>query len=259
MPKDNKVPYAQKVVLAKNSLENEPQLLFILNEAESILALENRFNPNLQEIKISPFVRYHNQFKKYHKLFSRLLFQNFQQNFYYRLAFREFYAIKRLFEKVSKEDSYFVFNHHRAFFELVKTLEMIKNTQLYIVMQLNEKSLFWDSSRKVKKIKDRFFNLYKYGIDTTFILVLDSTQNRPTELLEEMQKYHIQTRTVQKDEIIQEVNSLDFAFIHMGDHRDFVLADPLRDSKDVFKLFIDEIMMDEYHMDYEKILDCSKI
>lgn len=261
LPTDNHIPHAQKAILAKDRVTDTISLQFILNEAETISAIENRFNPTLQEVKISPFVRYHTQFKKYHKLFSRLLSKKFRQNFYYRLAFREFYAFKRLFEKVSKEESYFVFNHYRAFFELVKTLEEIKDTSLYIVREFNENSLFLDSNYKIREIKERFFGLSSYGIDTTIIFVVESLDALPQNLqavLEEMKKRSIEVRLVIKDSIINEVNSLDFAFIHMGDKRDFVLADPLRDSKDVFKLFVDEITMDEYRIDYEKILEKSR-
>ncbi len=58
---------------------------------------------------------------------------------------------------------------------------------------------------------------------------------------------------VEKEKIIHKVNSLDFFFIHLGDERDFVLADPIRDNKDVFKLFINEVTLDEYRSDYRKI------
>jgi hypothetical protein len=260
LPIDNKVPHAQKAILAKSILNSSDiELLFILNETESISAIENRINSNIEEIKIDPFVKYHNQFKKYHKLFSRLLSKQFKQNFYYRLAFREFYAIKRLFEKVSKRDSYFVFNYHRAFFEMIKTLEEIKNTQFYIVMEFNETNLFLDSNYKIQEIKRRFFNLYNYGVETTIIFVVDNIAPNLQNLLREMNRYNIKTKVVERIDIIYEVNSLNFAFINIGDKRDFVLADPLRDNKDVYKLFTDEITMDEYRVDYAKILSKSRL
>jgi hypothetical protein len=261
LPTDNKVPQAQKIILAKEKLDKDDiELQFILNETESISAIENRFNPNTQEIKISPFVRYHYQFRKYHKLFSRLLSKKFRQSFYYRLAFREFYALKRLFEKVANSDSYFIFNYNRAFFELIKTLEEIKNTKLNIVMEFRDNNIFLESNYKIREVKRRFFNLSTHGIETTLIFIVDSIQEIPLSLktlLKDMKKYKIDTRLTARETVINDVNSLDFAFIHMNDERDFVFADPLRDSKDVFKLFIDEVTMDEYRIDYGKIFDRS--
>ena len=261
LPLDHKVPYAHKAILAKELLDKDNiDLQFILNEIESISAIENRYNPNLQEIKINPFIRYNNQFKKYHKFFSRLASKKFKKNFYYRLAFKEFYAIKELFKKVSNKESYFIFNHNKAFLELIKTLEEIRDTKLHIVMEFKEKNIFLETNYKVEEIKNRFFKLSTHGIETTIIFVINSLKEKPSMLenvYKEISKHNIKIKLVQKNTIVNEVNSLDFAFIHIGDQRDFVLADPLRDSKDVFKLFIDEVTMEEYRIDYRKILDKS--
>ena len=261
LPTDTKVPKSQKVIFSKQRLDSKDiKYQFILNEVESISAIENRFNPNMQEIKINPFVKYHNHFKKYHRLFSRILSSKFQQSLYYRLAFREFYAFKRLFEKVSRGESYFVFNYDRAFFQLIKTVENIQNTPLYIVMEFNHNNIFLELNCKAKEIQNRFFELSSFGVETTVIFVIDSIDKSHIGLekvLEKMKKHSIDVRLIEKESIVHEVNSLDFMFIHIGDERDFVLADPLRDSKDVFKLFIDEVTMDEYRIDYGKILDNS--
>jgi predicted nucleic acid-binding Zn finger protein len=77
------------------------------------------------------------------------------------------------------------------------------------------------------------------------------------ELLTEMKENKMHVHLVKREKIINKVNSIDFFFIHMGDSRDFVLADPIRDNKDVFKLFINEVNMDEYRTDYRKILNKS--
>jgi len=46
---------------------------FILNETESIVAIENRLTPNLSEILSEPFLRYTNKLKRYHTFFSRIV------------------------------------------------------------------------------------------------------------------------------------------------------------------------------------------
>ncbi len=263
LAKDNKVPRAEKVILAKEKLDTqESELPFILNETESISAIENRLNLNTQGLKINHFVKYSNIFKKYHNLFVRLIAKKFQQNFYYRLAFKEFYAFHRLFEKVSNQESYFIFNYQRAFFELIETLEAIGNIPVYIVMEFHENNLFLQSTHKDLTTKERFFNLSNHGIERHLIFIVDSLDMLSVKfkkILKELEQHNIKVRVVTKETIVHKVNSLDFFFIHVGDERDFVLADPIRDNKDVFKIFTNDITMDEYRTDYKKIFEKSKL
>ena len=261
LAKDNKVPRAEKAIFSKERLDTENiELQFILNETESISAIENRLNTHTEEVKTDYFVKYSNKFKKYHNFFNRLIQKKYHQNFYYRLAFREFYAFYRLFENFSKKETYYIRNYQRAFFEAIKTVESIKNIPFFIVMELTEENLLLGVSHKELKIKDRFLNLFTYGIDSTIIFIIDNKKQLShscIELLNEMKTQKIAVRIVEKEKVIHEVNSLDFLFIHLEDERDFVLADPIRDNKDVFKLFINEVTLDEYRTDYRKILKKS--
>ena len=261
LPTDNKVPRAEKVILAKQKLDSHDiELQFILNETEVVSAIENRLNLNTHDLKINHMVRYSNVFKKYHNLFSRLVKNKFKQNFYYRLAFREFYAIFQLFERVSKKESYFIFNQQRAFFELIKTVEAIENIPLYMVMEFSSDNIFFQSTQKDKEIKERFLNLTNYGIERHLIFIVENKNEIPPilqTLLEEMHKHNILVRVVSRDDVLHHINSVDFFFIHLNDERDFVLTDPLRDNKEVFKLFTNRVTMEEYRIDYQTILEKS--
>jgi hypothetical protein len=256
--KDNKVPRAEKVIFSKERLDSEDILLqFVLNETESISAIENRLNPNSSEITTDYFSKYTSKFKKYHNFFSRLIVKKYHQNFYYRLAFREFYAFYRLFERFSKKETYFVMNYQRALFEAIKTVESIGNISFQVVMNLTEDNLFFALSDKEFKIKSRFLNLSTYGVECTIVFIVEDDKNlskKYKKLLDEIAKESLHVRVVKKESVVHKVNSLDFFFIYIGDERDFVLADPIRDNKDVFKLFINEVNMDEYRMDYRKII-----
>ena len=263
LAKDNKVPRSEKVVFSKEKLDKEALFLqFILNETESIAAIENRLTPNISEILTEPFLRYTNKFKRYYTFFNRLITNNYYQNFYYRLAFREFYAFFRLFERFSKQETYFVMNFQRAFLEAIKTVESIKNISFQVVMELNEENLFFAVSDKEFKIKNRFLNLSSYGVECTLIFIVEDDENLPIKyknLVKEIAKESLVVRLVKKERVIHKINSLDFFFIYIGDERDFVLADPIRDNKDVFKLFINKVTMDEYRIDYRKIIYESSI
>jgi len=263
LAKDNKVPRSEKVVFSKEKLDKEALFLqFILNETESIASIENRLTPNISEILTEPFLRYTNKFKRYHTFFNRLITKNYYQNFYHRLAFREFYAFYRLFERFSKQETYFVMNFQRAFLEAIKTVESIKNISFQVVMELNEENLFFGVSDKEFKIKNRFLNLSAYGVECTLIFIVEDDENLPIKynnLLKAIAKESLVVRLVKKERVIHKINSLDFFFIYIGDERDFVLADPIRDNKDVFKLFINKVTMDEYRIDYRKIIYESRI
>jgi len=263
LARDNKVPRSEKVIFSKEKLDKEALFLqFILNETESIASIENRLTPNISEVLTEPFLRYTNKFKRYHTFFSRLITKNYSQNFYHRLAFREFYAFYRLFEQFSKQETYFVMNFQRAFLEAIKTVESIKNISFQVVMELNEENLFFAVSDKEFKIKNRFLNLSSYGVECTLIFIVEDDENLPIKyknLVKEIAKESLVVRLVKKERVIHKVNSLDFFFIYIGDERDFVLADPIRDNKDVFKLFIDKVTMDEYRIDYRKIIYESRV
>ena len=259
---DNKVPMAKKVIFSKELLE-EKELESMLNETETLLAVENRFSTNLKLFKVNHFVKYVNKLKNYSSFFQRLRKTHYKEFFYYRLAFNQFHTIKQLFKRVSKKESYYIMDFQGAFLELIKTVESIGDTKLHIVMQLNEESPFLKSSYKDLEIRSRFFNLYqKYKVKTTIIFVIDSYEELSTHkkyLFSEMIENHIEVRTIIKKSIIHDINSLDFSFIHLHDRRDFVLADPIRDSKNVYKIYTNELTMDEYRTDYERFINKSKV
>lgn len=261
LPKDNKVPRAEKVILAKEKLPTDDlKWQYILNETEVVAAVENRLNLQGHDLGANPFNRYSTMFKKYRTLFRRFITKKFQTNFYYRLAFREFFALSKLFEKVAQKESYFTLNQERAFFELIQTLEAKRECDFYMVIEHNPKNLFFPSTLKSMEMKKRFLNLYTFGVQSHLIFIVEETETLPSDLktlLEEMHKHHISLHLVSKKSILHEVNSIDFFFIHEGTEEDFVFADPLRDSKDVYKIFINSVTMEEYRIDYQKILNKS--
>ena len=260
LPTDNRVPRSKKVIFSKRELEKESlDLTFVLNETETLSAIENRFNLNSQEVKINHFVKYFNRLKDYSDFFKKLRKSYYRDNFYYRLAFQEFYSIKKLFQRVSKEESYYIMDYQRALLELLKTVEEIGNIPLQIVMKLDEENLFLQSTKKDREIQEKFLNLYRNSkVKTELILVHKRAMNPPLSLLKKYAQADINIYTVEEEDIFHEIDSIDFAFIHLNDRRDFVLADPIRDSKNVYKLFINELTMDEYRTDYQKILKKSK-
>ena len=259
---DNKVPMSKKVIFSKKLLELE-ELDFMLNETETLSAIENRFSTDLELFQVNHFVKYVNKLKSYSIFFKRLRDSSYKEFFYYRLAFSEFYAIKKLFKRVAKKESYYIMDFQRAFLELLKTVENIENIKLQVVMQLTEENPFLKSSYRDLEIRSRFLNLYqKHKVNTTIIFVIDSHEELNTHkkyLFSEMLEHNIKVRTITKENIIHDVNSLDFSFIHLHDKRDFVLADPIRDSKDVYKIYTNELTMDEYRTDYERFINTSKV
>ena len=258
--KDNKTPCSQKVIFSKEKLqENTLSLHFILNETQTLSAIENRLHH--QEFNKNPLIKYAKKFQKYLNFFNKLKQKEYQRYFYQRLAFREFNSINALFKKLAKEESYYIYDYQEAFLELLCTVEEIKNIPLQIVMELNEQSFLLQSNKKSLAIKKRLLNLkHKANIQSTIIFVLQENEPfSPTmhKLLSQMKKHNITVKTIEEFPIAHEINSLNFSFIHLNSKEDFVLADPIRDSKDVYKIFIDELTMEEYRLDYYKILEQS--
>ena len=259
LPQDNRVPRSQKVVFAKEKLDEKAfDLQFILNETETISAIENRLNLNFQDVKVTHFVKYANKLKQYFTFFTTLSKEKYKERFYYRLAFKEFYAVQKLFQRVSKKETYFIYDYQRALCELIETVEDIKDIPLYVVMELNESNIFLQLTQKNLEIKKRFLALHaRANITITIILVVenkDKISDYIKMLLNKLLEHNIKAYLVNRNEIINEVNSLNFIFIDLKDKRDFVLADPIRDNKDVYKLFTNDVTMDEYKTDYQKFL-----
>jgi len=261
LKEDNIVPRSQKVIFAKKELDIQTlELNFTLNQTEVLTAVENRLNLNAQIIdeKVNYFSKYAHVLKKYFNFFNLLGENQYRQRFYYRLAFQEFSAIRKIFKKIAKKESYYIFDYTEAFLVLLKTIENIKGISFQVVMQLNDENLLARPNIQSMEIKKRLLNLYTTSdIKTTIIFVTQEAQpmsERNHALLQEMQEHHIKVRLIHQERIANSVNSLDFSFIHLNDERDFVLADPIRDSKDVYKLFIDTLTMDEYKTDYQKFL-----
>jgi len=264
LPNDNKVPRSQKVVFSKKQLNTEQlDISFMLNESENIVTLENRINGNMQEEIHNYFLTPTNRFKKFTKFFKRLQKRFYKDSFYHRLAFQEFYSVKSIFKKITKNENYYIIDFQHAFLELLNTVENIKELELNIVMQLNSNNLLLKSGRKDLEIKNKILNLHKhYGIKTTIIFVIESNKQIDTQseyLFRNLALHNVEVRVIEEKVISHKVDSLDFSFMHLGDHRDFVLADPIRDSKDVYKIFIDELTMDEYRSSYTSFLAKSKV
>jgi len=256
LPHDNKVPRAQKILFAKERLnEEESDLLFILNETEVIAAVENRQNLHASTFTLSHFFKYANRLKQYGVFFQKLLFRYYQDQFYYRLAFREFHAITHLFSHIAKKETYFIYDYNRALLELIETVATIGHTSLYMVMAFNPKSFLVALSQQNLELKSRFLSLYsRAGVEIELVVVHEAGVSLASDLVHELLDHHVRLYEVSREAIVHEVNSVDFIFIDLGDARDFVLADPIRDSKEVYKLFTNEVIMDEYKSDYQKIL-----
>jgi len=118
------------------------------------------------------------------------------------------------------------------------------------------------SSRIDLEIRSKILHLKKeFNVSTTIIFVVENLLELNTHkklLFSEMIEQGIEVRMIEKEKIVHEVDSLDFIFIHLNDSRDFVLADPIRDSKDVYKLFTNELTMDEYRTDYQLFMAQSR-
>ena len=261
---DNKVPTSQKVVFSKDRLDEKSlELTFMLNESEALTTIENRLHGSFHEEIVNYFITYTYKLKKISNFFNHLKKSFYKQSFYHRLFFQEFNTIQKLLKRITKNESYYILDFQDSFLELIKTVESIKDIELNIVMQLNNENIFLNSSQKNLEIKSKILNLYKnYSVKTTIIFVLKNNEvvdKQIEHLFKDFISHNIKIRVIEEREIAHEVDSLDFTFIHTQSNKDFVLADPIRDSKNVYKIFIDELTMDEYRTNYKSFLAKSRV
>ncbi len=135
---NQKIPIAKKVILTKGKIEDYDELYLVLNEIEIIRTRENsyKFEKDNRDFKLNHLKKYIKKIDNINTLFQNLSKQNFYNTFYEQLAFREFLAINRIFQKLERGQSYFVSDRERVFNVLIEAQSYEHYKELYIVMPI---------------------------------------------------------------------------------------------------------------------------
>ena len=256
---NQKTPVAKKVVLTKEKIDDTNELYLALNETEIISAKENgyKFEKDNRDF-------YFNHLEKYIKKVDRLntLFKNLSQKYIYRsfykqLAFKEFSATNNIFQKIKEHRPYYINYRKRVLDILVKSYDYEQYKAIYMVMPIyQEDNIFEHLSLKALTLQKELKELSK-KVKIEIIFVVKDCQQRFSYEFENFLSTvndSISFYFVLKDDIENEVNSLDFLFT---DRYNFVISKFLRVSNPVFNLYMDKATVAEHEAMYHKIFNRS--
>jgi len=256
---NQKIPTAKKVILTKEKIKNYNELYLGLNETEIIRAEENsyKFEDERKEYQSNHLKKYIKKINGINSLFQNLSKQNFYNSFYEQLAFKEFLAINRIFQKLNKGHSYFISDRERILNVLIDAKTYEKYKELYIVMPIYENNnIFEKLSLRALELQKRLLKLSSEARVEIIFVIENCEKEFSLEFKIFLEKAYktINIYFVLKSDIENRVNSIDFIFT---DKKNFSIARLLRTSSSVFHLFKHNINICQYEEMYRKILNRS--
>ncbi len=252
---NEKIPIAKKTILTKEPVEDVEALYLTLNETERILANENSFkfkddNDNKLPSHLESYI---NKIAMLNSLFDNLLTKGYFPSFYEQLAFKEFRATDKLFDKFQKHHSFFTHYRKRVLDILMDSYKTNPYENLFMVMPIyNEENLFEEQSNKAIELQKGLKELSSH-VEIEIIFVIDRCN---IELKEEFISFLKEVSSLMKigfalkENIEDEVDSIDFIFTNLND---FVVAKSLRTNTTLFQLYRHENSIDDYHTFFRKI------
>ena len=256
---NQKIAVAKKVVFSKEKIEDINTLYPILNETETISAIENSYEIKYtdRDFKAKHLHKYIDKIDRLNLLFKKLFQEKYYNSFYELLAFKEFSAIDNIFQKIKNNHSYFISNRGRIFDTLIKSYATHPYNSLNMVMPIYTKdNIFEYQSKKALLLQKNFIKLAQ-NVAMNIIFVIDNC-NKPfsqefklfLEEIEPLARVYI----VLKKNIENEVNSIDFLYTSK---EDFVVSKFLRVDYPVFSLFQHQQSIEEHQAMYAKIFNRS--
>jgi hypothetical protein len=254
------IPIAKKVILTKEIISDVSQLYLTLNETEILVAKENTFKLNYHHensFRYNHLIKYINKIKGIDNLFKSLDRENIFNSFYEKLAFKEFFSLNSLFQKLKHNRSYFVNYRKRVFDTLFKSHKKEEYSSIYIVMPtFTDDNIFEHLSPKALLLQDEFIKLtQKVQISIVFVLK-DCEEQLSYEFKQFLKKIYLDTNIYfsTKSELKGVVNSIDFLYTN---RENFLVSRFLRVDRPVFNIYIDKSTIAEHRAMFRKILNRS--
>ncbi len=257
--RNQKIPIAKKVILTKELIEDTSELYLSLNEAEMIYATENsyKFKRHDDKYLTNYFKDFIQKIDRLDTLFQNLLKQNIYNSFYKQLAIREFSAINAIFQKLKNNRAYHTHYCRRIIDVLIKSYTFEQYSHIYMVISISkDDNIFECQSSKAIALQNSLKELSS-SVEIEIIFVREKQQPLTHEFKIFLDKINptIKTYSIFRDEIENEVNSIDFIFT---DKFNFVISNFLRTNNSTFNLYIDQSVIEEHESIYKRILNRSQ-
>ncbi len=256
---NQKIAVAKKVIFSKEKIEDSNTLYPILNETETISAIENSYDIKYtdRDFKAKHLHKYIDKIDRLNLLFTKLSKEEYYNSFYEQLAFKEFKATRNIFKKIKKRQPYYVEYRKRVIDILLKTYPHEKYQKIYMVMPTyKEDNIFAQETSKALTLQKELIEL-SHHVEIEIIFVVESCKEPLVYEFEkflEMAKSHIKISFTLKKRVEYEVNSIDFI---LTDKNNFVITKFLRDSAPLFRLYEDRETIEGHEAIYRKIRNRS--
>jgi len=255
---NQKIPVAKKIILAKKYIEDSDELYLILNETEILSAYENSYKlEDSENFNFSHLKKYIEKIHRLNTLLKKTPTQQIYGSFYKQLAFKEFSAIDSIFQKIKEHRPYYVNSRKRVLDILTKSYTYEQYGAIYMVMPIYQEDNIFEHQSSKSLILQQTLKTLSQHVQIEIIFVLKSCQ---TTLSYEFKSFlesinsSIHLYFVSKDQVEQEVNSIDFLFT---DKQNFVVSKFLRVDTPVFNLFQDKTTIHEHEAMYRKVYNRS--
>ncbi len=218
---DQKIPVAKKVILTEVQMSQEQMQkhYLILNESEQLHASENLYTFEERELDVSYLSNYKSKIDSLHRFFSNVKYSPYiKTSLAQHMVFTEFHAFKKMYDKFSQNQDYFLSDRKRVYLEFLRFLKNYSEKEACIVLPIYKKSenIFLYESMGKQSIKELIISLAKEGVKFTIIFVIQSNQNLEHNnfysILHQLHEVGIDLSFIYQQQIISNGFSEDFFY-----------------------------------------------
>ncbi len=218
---NQKIPVAKKVILTevKMTQEQMQKHYLILNESEQLHASENLYTFEERELDVNYLSNYKNKIDNLHRFFSNVKYSSIiETSLAHHMVFTEFHAFKKLYDKFSTNQDYFLSDRKRVYLEFLRFLKNYFEKEAYIVLPIYKKdeNIFLYESMGKQSIKELIIALAKEGVKFKIIFVIQKNENLYYEdfimILNHLHEVGVDIKFIYQKQIINSGYSEDFFY-----------------------------------------------
>lgn len=236
--RNQKIPIAKKVILTETKMNEKERAkhYLILNESEQLHAIENLYTFEERELDAKYLSRYKDKIHNLHTFFSKVKYSpHIKTSLAHHMIFTEFHAFKKMYDKFSLNQDYFLSDRKRVYLEFLRFLKNQAEKEACIVLpifQTSENIFLYESPEK-ESIKELVIARAKDGVKFTIIFVIRSNQNLDKRnfytVLHELNEADVTISFIYQQQI--EKNGFSDDFFYAQSHRYVVSKEHVGENK----------------------------